>query len=54
MTLIPGEVFPGFISVVIFLVELSSLNENCVELGYRDIGEYLVKLKDLLLSKIKV
>ena len=54
LTLIPGEVFPGFISVVIFLVELSSLNENCVELGYRDIGEYLVKLKDLLLSKIKV
>lgn len=51
--LIPGQVFPGFISTVIFLIELSSVNENLILLGHASIADYCEKLRDFIFSKMK-
>lgn len=51
--LIPAQVFPGFISTVIFLVELSSVNENLILLEHDGIADYFEKLQGLIVDKLK-
>lgn len=51
--LIPQQVFPGFISTAIFFVELSSLNENLIDLGYGSIADYVEKIKNFILDRLK-
>lgn len=51
--LIPSQVFPGFISTVVFLIESSSVNENLILLGHASIAEYFEKLRDLIIGKLK-
>ena len=48
----PKNVFPGIICMVLFLIEVSSLNENLIELGYKGVSEYVQRLVDALLDRI--
>lgn len=50
--LVPKSVFPGIICVVLFLIEISSLNENLIELGYHGVSEYVQRVVDALLDRI--
>ena len=50
--LVPKNVFPGIICVVIFLIEVSSLNENLIELGYKGVSEYVQRFVDAILDRI--
>lgn len=50
--LVPKNVFPGIICVVIFLIEVSSLNENLIELGYKGVSEYVQRFVDAVLDRI--
>lgn len=50
--LVPKNVFPGIICVVIFLIEVSSLNENLIELGYKGVSEYVQRFIDALMDRI--
>lgn len=52
--LIPAQVFPGFISTVVFLIELTSVNENLILLGHASIADYCEKLRDFILRRLKV
>jgi hypothetical protein len=48
----PATVFPASASTGVFLVELSSINENLKEMGQTGIAEMLSKLVNLVTSKI--
>ena len=48
----PKDVFPGIICVVLFLIEVSSLNENLIELGYKGVSEYVQRIIDATLDRI--
>lgn len=48
----PKNVFPGTITMVLFLIEVSSINENLNELGYHGVSEYVQRLIDALLDRI--
>ena len=48
----PKDVFPGVICVVLFLIEVSSLNENLIELGYKGVSEYVQRFIDGMLDRI--
>ena len=50
--LVPKNVFPGIICTVLFLIEVSSLNENLIELGYKGVSEYVQRFIDGLLDRI--
>ncbi len=50
--LVPKNIFPGIICVVIFLIEVSSLNENLIELGYKGVSEYVQRFVDAILDRI--
>ena len=49
---VPKDVFPGMICVILFLIEISSLNENLIELGYRGVSEYVQRFIDAILDRI--
>lgn len=49
---IPKDIFPGIICTVLFLIEVSSLNENLIELGYKGVSEYVQRFIDALLDRI--
>ena len=49
---VPKNVFPGIICTVLFLIEVSSLNENLIELGYNGVSEYVQRFIDALLNRI--
>lgn len=49
---IPKNVFPGIICTVLFLIEVSSLNENLIELGYKGVSEYVQRFIDALMDRI--
>lgn len=50
--IVPKNVFPGIICMVLFLIEVSSLNENLIELGYKGVSEYVQRFIDALLDRI--
>lgn len=52
VNVIPKDVFPGVICIVIFLIEVSSLNEHLIELGYNGVSEYVQRFIDALLDRI--
>ena len=49
---LPKNVFPGIICTVLFLIEVSSLNENLIELGYKGVSEYVQRFVDAILDRI--
>lgn len=49
---IPKNVFPGIICTVLFLIEVSSLNENLIDLGYKGVSEYVQRFIDALMDRI--
>ena len=49
---VPKNVFPGIICTVLLLIEVSSLNENLIELGYNGVSEYVQRFVDGLLDRI--
>lgn len=49
---VPKNVFPGIICTVLFLIEVSSLNENLIELGYQGVSEYVQRFVDAILDRI--
>ena len=49
---LPKNVFPGIICTVLFLIEVSSLNENLIELGYKGVSEYVQRFVDAVLDRI--
>ena len=49
---VPKNVFPGIICTVLFLIEVSSLNENLIELGYKGVSEYVQRFIDALMDRI--
>ena len=50
--LVPANVFPGLICTVLFLIEVSSLNENLIELGYKGVSEHVERLVNAILDRI--
>jgi len=50
--LVPKNVFPGIICTVLLLIEVSSLNENLIELGYHGVSEYVQRVVDGVLDRI--
>jgi hypothetical protein len=48
----PATVFPASASIAVFLVELSSINENLKEMGHPGIADMLSKLVSTVASKI--
>ncbi len=50
--LVPKNVFPGIICTVLFLIEVSSLNENLIELGYKGVSEYVERVVNAILDRI--
>lgn len=48
----PSTVFPASASIAVFLVELSSINENLKEMGQSGIADMLSKLVSTVGSKI--
>lgn len=50
--LVPKNVFPGIICTVLLLIEVSSLNENLIELGYHGVSEYVQRFVDAVLDRI--
>lgn len=50
--IVPKNVFPGIICMVLFLIEVSSLNENLIELGYKGVSEYVQRIIDATLDRI--
>ncbi|MBR1494242.1 MAG: hypothetical protein IJ601_04255 [Acidaminococcaceae bacterium] len=50
--IVPKNVFPGTITMVLFLIEISSINENLIELGYNGVSEYVQRIIDALLERI--
>ncbi len=50
--MVPKDIFPGVICTVLFLIEVSSLNENLIELGYAGVSEYVQRFVDALLDRI--
>lgn len=50
--IVPKNVFPGTITMVLFLIEISSINENLIELGYNGVSEYVQRFIDVLLDRI--
>lgn len=48
----PKNVFPGIICTVLFLIEVSSLNENLIELGYEGVSEYVQRFVDAILDRV--
>lgn len=52
INVIPKDVFPGVICVVLLLIETSSLNENLIALGYNGVSEYVQRFIDALLDRI--
>jgi len=52
VNVIPKDVFPGIICTVLFLIEVSSLNENLIELGYKGVSEYVQRFIDALMDRI--
>jgi len=52
MSIIPKDVFPGVICMVLFLIEISSLNENLIELGYHGVSEYVQRFVDAVLDRV--
>ena len=50
--IVPKNVFPGTITMVLFLIEISSINENLIELGYNGVSEYVQRIIDALLDRI--
>ena len=49
---LPKNVFPGTITMVLFLIEISSINENLIELGYNGVSEYVQRIIDGVLDRI--
>lgn len=49
---LPKNVFPGIICTVLFLIEVSSLNENLIELGYKGVSEYVQRFVDAILDRV--
>lgn len=49
---VPKNVFPGIICTVLLLIEVSSLNENLIELGYHGVSEYVQRIVDGVLDRI--
>ena len=52
VNIIPKDVFPGIICTVLFLIEVSSVNENLIELGYKGVSEYVQRFVEALLDRI--
>ncbi len=50
--IVPKNVFPGIICTVLLLIEVSSLNENLIELGYHGVSEYVQRIVDGVLDRI--
>ncbi len=50
--IVPKNVFPGIICTVLLLIEVSSLNENLIELGYHGVSEYVQRIVDAVLDRI--
>ena len=53
ISLVPSDVFPGTVSVAVFLVELSSINENLRLLGYSGLSDALKTVTDIIVNKFK-
>lgn len=51
MRFVPATVFPASASISVFLVELSSINENLKEMGQTGISDMLTKLVDIVINK---
>ncbi len=51
--LIPAQVFPGFVSATLFFIELTSINENLILLGYASLADYCEKLRDFIFGRLK-
>jgi len=51
--IIASEVFPSAIAICIFLIELSSINENLVEMGHADIAAFIGNLISFISSKFR-
>ena len=49
--LILNDFLPGVITVCILVVELSSINENLIELGYSSIANAVKKVIDYVVNK---
>ena len=52
VNIVPKDVFPGIICTVLFLIEVSSVNENLIELGYKGVSEYVQRFVEALLDRI--
>lgn len=52
MQFTPATVFPASASIAVFLVELSSINENLKEMGQTGIADKLANIVRLIASKI--
>ena len=49
---IPATVFPASASIAVFLVELSSINENLKEMGQTGIADKLTSIVSMVVNKI--
>jgi hypothetical protein len=48
----PSAVFPASASISVFLIEMSSINENLREMGQTAISDMLTKIVDFVINKI--
>lgn len=52
INLVASDILPGSVSIVIFMVETTSINENLVELGYSSIANAVKRVLDYMLDRV--
>lgn len=52
INLVASDILPGSVSIVIFMVEMTSINENLVELGYSSIANAVKRVLDYMLDRV--
>ena len=52
INLVASDILPGSVSMVIFMVEMTSINENLVELGYSSIANAVKRVLNYMLDRV--
>lgn len=54
LKIVAENVFPSAVAICIFLIELSSINENLVDMGHKDIAAFIGNIISFISSKFRV